>query len=198
MKNTEFLRIRRQRNGKALMSALLAHLLLAGSFSAQGKCAGYVGAGGSLQASRTEADCMVGSASRVGTGVYHVRVAYPLDSEIDEETGVRTYTFTQGICSASISDGDAAASSIAIASPVKPDNVLHEVPEGSNDVVTYTVRTFSASGRSSLAPKDQDFTLMCVDWMPFEPMLIGSDARGGPTSSGTNGEAADSASDFAR
>lgn len=201
MKNIGFPRLRRQRRGKVWVSAALAPFLLAGSFSALGKCAGYVDAGGSVRAGRAEADCMVNSATRVGAGVYQVRVSYPLDSEIDEETGVRTYSFTQGICNASISDGEASASAIAIASAVKPDDMWHDVPEGSSDVVTYTVRTFSASGGASLAPKDQDFTLMCVDWMPFEPMFAGTDATDAdnrPVAPRLGGGAAGSASGLAR
>ncbi|QQP95301.1 hypothetical protein [Lysobacter enzymogenes] len=152
--------------------SLLALFLAIDPHTAHGKCVGYINSDGSLQTSTGESDCGIGVApSRVSTGVYRIGVGYPLDSEIDEETGVYTYIFTQGICTASISDDGSAASSISISSTVKPDHLLHEVPEGSNDVIFYTVRTFSAVDGLSLVPTDQDFTMACQDWMPYVPML---------------------------
>lgn len=152
--------------------SLLALFLAIDPHTAHGKCVGYINSDGSLQTSTGESDCGIGVApSRISTGVYRVGVGYPLDREIDEETGVYTYIFTQGICTASISDDSPAASSISISSAVKPDHLLHEVPEGSSDVIFYTIRTFSAVDGPALVPADQDFTMACQDWMPFEPML---------------------------
>ncbi|MGO1070368.1 hypothetical protein [Lysobacter sp. CA199] len=167
--------VRRPGKGPIFAATLVAPLLALAAVSAHGKCATYINADGSVQAKHGEADCYAGgSASRIATGVYSVDVSYPLDSQVDEETGVWSYSFTQGICSASISNNDPRVSSIQLSTSDKPHNFLHDVPHDYSSVVSYTVRTFAATTGPTLVPADQDFTMICIDWMPYEPMKRGS------------------------
>lgn len=160
--------MRRSGHGTTAAAALLAPLLALAAFSAHGKCAAYINADGSSQTSHAESDCYAGIApSRIGTGVYTVGVQYPLESEIDEETGTYTYSFNQGICTASISDNDPRASSITISPSVKPNAMFEIVPPDFNTVIVYTVRTFAAARGPTLKPADQDFTIACIDWVPY-------------------------------
>ncbi|ALN55835.1 hypothetical protein GLE_0477 [Lysobacter enzymogenes] len=165
-----------RRTGRGLRARAALAVLVAATIAAplaHAKCAAYINADGSLRAYRYGADCYAGSSSvRVAPGVYRVSVGYPLDWEIDEESGVYTYSFTQGICNASLSDGATHASSISIHSSIKPSQYSDTVGPDYDANIVYTVRTFAATQGPTLVPADQDFTLMCVDWTPYEPMRL--------------------------
>ena len=163
-----------RRSGRGLRTRIVLALLIAAAAPfAHAKCAAYINADGSVRAYRNGADCYAGTSStRVAPGVYRVGVGYPLDSEIDEESGVYTYSFTQGICNASLSDGAAQASSISMQPSVKPKAMFDIVGADYDANIVYTVRTFAANQGPTLVPADQDFSLMCVDWTPYEPMRL--------------------------